>query len=241
VSNPPVLKKTLDELRTLDTPTVCNALELTSPERRIYGFTVSPLVCIRPELPPMVGFARTATISAIAPDTVKGRAAREKRDGYYEYMGSGPDPGITVIQDVDGEKRGFGAWWGEVNSNIHKGLGSLGLITDGSVRDLPDIAEGFQMLAGSVGPSHAWVHVEEYDCEVEIFAMKVSPGDLIHADQHGALVGGATHLGLVRQTKIFVARGLDYWRKRGYLEVRRSRSRCVIVALQGQTIPRIGG
>ncbi len=188
MSNPPVLKKTLDELRTLDTPTVCNALELTSPERRIYGFTVSPLVCIRPELPPMVGFARTATISAIAPDTVKGRAAREKRDGYYEYMGSGPDPGITVIQDVDGEKRGFGAWWGEVNSNIHKGLGSLGLITDGSVRDLPDIAEGFQMLAGSVGPSHAWVHVEEYDCEVEIFAMKVSPGDLIHADQHGAVV-----------------------------------------------------
>jgi regulator of RNase E activity RraA len=188
VSKQPVSEETLNELRTLDTPTVCNALELTSPERRTIGFTTSPLVCTRPELPPMVGYARTATVSSVAPDTDKGSAARDKRDGYYEYMGAGSGPGITVIQDVDGEKRGFGAWWGEVNSNIHKGLGSLGLITDGSVRDLPDIAPGFQMLAGSVGPSHAWVHVEEYECEVEIFGMKVSPGDLIHADQHGAVV-----------------------------------------------------
>ena len=178
----------LADLRTLDTPTVCNALELTSPERRDNGFTISPLVCTRPDLPPMVGFARTATISALVPDSVRGSAAREKRDGYYEYMGSGPRPTITVIQDMDGDRRGFGAWWGEVNSSIHKGLGSLGVITDGSVRDLPDIIEGFQMLAGSVGPSHAYIHVEQYQCDVEIFGMKVRHGDLIHADQHGAVV-----------------------------------------------------
>ncbi len=183
-----VSEAVLEELRTLDTPTVCNALELTSPERRDHGFNVSPLVCTRPDLPPIVGYARTATISAVAPDTVKGSAAREKRDGYYEYMGSGAQPSITVIQDMDGDRRGFGAWWGEVNSNIHKGLGSLGVVTDGSVRDLPDVAEGFQMLAGSIGPSHAWVHVLEFRCDVEIMGMKVRHGDLIHADQHGAVV-----------------------------------------------------
>lgn len=188
MTDPSVPEKILEELRTLDTPTVCNALELTSPKRRDYGFTISPLVCTRPDLPAIVGYARTARISALAPDGVKGSAAREKRDGYYEYMGSGSQPGITVIQDMDGDKRGFGAWWGEVNSNIHKGLGSLGVITDGSVRDLPDVAEGFQMLAGSIGPSHAYVHVLEYNCEVEIMGMKVSPGDLIHADQHGAVI-----------------------------------------------------
>lgn len=188
MTDPTVSEAVLEELRTLDTPTVCNALELTSPERRDHGFTVSPLVCTRADLPPIVGYARTATISAVAPDTVKGSAAREKRDGYYEYMGAGTQPGITVIQDMDGDRRGFGAWWGEVNSNIHKGLGSLGVITDGSVRDLPDVAEGFQMLAGSIGPSHAWVHVLEFRCDVEIMGMKVRHGDLIHADQHGAVV-----------------------------------------------------
>ncbi len=188
MTDSPVTEEILEELRTLDTPTVCNALELTSPERRDHGFTISQLVCTRPNLPPIVGYARTARISALAPDPVKGSAAREKRDGYYEYMGSGPGPSITVIQDMDGDRRGFGAWWGEVNSNIHKGLGSLGVITDGSVRDLPDVADGFQMLAGSIGPSHAYVHVREFNCDVEIMGMKVRHGDLIHADQHGAVV-----------------------------------------------------
>ncbi len=183
-----ITAKVLDQLRTLDTPTVCNALELTSPERRVIGFTVSHMVCSRPELPPIVGFARTATVSSVSPDEDRGGAARAKRDGYYEYMGSGVAPFITVIQDMDGDKRGFGAWWGEVNSNIHKGLGSLGVITDGSVRDIPDIAPGFQMLAGSIGPSHAYIHIREYNCDVEIFGMKVCHGDLIHADQHGAVV-----------------------------------------------------
>ncbi len=188
MSEYPVPDRVLEALRQLDTPTVCNALELTSPERRTTGFTCKPLVCTRPELPPMVGYARTATISALAPDPADGTAARDKRDGYYEYMGSGPGPTITVIQDIDGDRRGFGAWWGEVNSSIHRGLGSLGVITDGSVRDLPDIAPGFQMLAGSIGPSHAWVHVVEYQCDIEVQGMKVSHGDLIHADQHGAVV-----------------------------------------------------
>ncbi|MFP6808905.1 MAG: hypothetical protein VB957_17250 [Pseudomonadales bacterium] len=186
--NEKVDENVLAQLRTLDTPTVCNALELTSPERRDNGFTISHLICTRPELPPMVGFARTATISALAPDSVRGSAARDKRDAYYQYMGAGAQPTITVIQDMDGDKRGFGAWWGEVNSSIHKGLGSLGVITDGSVRDLPDIIEGFQMLAGSIGPSHAYIHVQEYECDIEIFGMKVRHGDLIHADQHGAVV-----------------------------------------------------
>ena len=40
---------------------------------------------------------------------------------------------------------------------------------------------------GGVGVSHAFVHIVDFDVPVEIFGMKVSPGDLIHADQHGAL------------------------------------------------------
>jgi regulator of RNase E activity RraA len=93
-----------------------------------------------------------------------------------------------VIQDLDGPLRAYGSWWGEVNSNIHKGLGALGVITDGSVRDIPDIAEGFQMLADRVGPSHAFVHPVDYGRTVTVAGMRVADGDLIHADMHGAVV-----------------------------------------------------
>ena len=175
-------------LQALDTPTVCNALEVVAPQRRGYGYTTQPLVCTRPELPPMVGVARTAAIRAAHPADVRGKAAAELGDAYYAYVDAGPKPSITVIQDLDGAQRGYGSFWGEVNSNIHKGLGSLGVITDGSVRDLPDIAPGFQMLADRVGPSHAYVHIVAFGGSVTVAGMRVVDGDLIHADQHGAVV-----------------------------------------------------
>jgi regulator of RNase E activity RraA len=176
------------ELMNFDTPTVCNALEIVAPKRRGYGYTVQPLVCTRPELPPMVGVARTASIRAQHPSDLKGDAARAMQDGYYAYVDDGPKPAIMVIQDLDGDQRGYGSWWGEVNSNIHKGFGCLGLVTDGSVRDLPDIADGFQMLADRVGPSHAFVHPVDFGRPVTVAGMRVVSGDLIHADQHGAVV-----------------------------------------------------
>ena len=116
------------------------------------------------------------------------RDAKQMSDGYYAYIDEGPKPSIVVIQDMDDNQRGYGSWWGEVNSNIHKGFGALGVITDGSVRDLPDIADGFQMMADRVGPSHAFVHVVGYGQPVTIAGMRVVSGDLIHADQHGAVV-----------------------------------------------------
>ncbi|MFK7914758.1 MAG: RraA family protein [Pseudomonadales bacterium] len=177
-----------DTLQRYDTPTICNALEITSPERRGYGFTVAPLVCTRPELPAMVGIARTATLRAAHPSDLRGRAARELADSYYAYIDAGPKPSITVIADLDGPQRACGSFWGEVNSNIHRGFGSLGVITDGSVRDIPDIAEGFQMLADRVGPSHAFVHIVDFAGPVTVAGMRVRSGDLIHADQHGAVV-----------------------------------------------------
>lgn len=176
------------DLQTIDTPTVCNALELLIPERRGYGFTTQPLVCTRPELPPMVGIARTAAIRSAHPSHLKGREAGAMNDGYYAYIDEGPKPSIIVIQDMDDAQRGYGSYWGEVNSNIHKGLGALGVITDGSVRDLPDIADGFQMMADRVGPSHAYVHVVGYGAPISVAGMRIVSGELIHADQHGAVV-----------------------------------------------------
>jgi regulator of RNase E activity RraA len=175
------------DLQGFDTPTVCNALEVLAPARRGYGFTTEPLFCLRPALKPIVAVAKTATIRAAHPSDLSGAAARELSDAYYAYIDAGPKPSVVVIHDGD-ERRGYGALWGEVNSAIHKGFGCQGVITDGSVRDLPDVAEGFQMLAGRVGPSHAFVHVVDFGRPVDVAGMRVRDGDLIHADQHGAVV-----------------------------------------------------
>ena len=185
----PVDPEVLRKLAEFDTPTICNALEMVAPERRARGFTAQPLVCARPELPPIVGYARTTTIRAKEPSGRDPAAAGRLQMEYYQYVESGgPQPGISVIQDLDGADAGFGAFWGEVHTHVHRGLGCLGVVTDGSIRDLDMCAEGFQLLAGKVGPSHAYVHVVDFGGQVSVADMRVASGDLIHADRHGAVV-----------------------------------------------------
>jgi regulator of RNase E activity RraA len=174
-------------LQSIDTPTVCNLLEIVAPERRGFGYTVRHLHCPFPALPPMVGFAKTVTMRAQDRVPLGEAGYMNKRLDYLDYIAAAPLPGIVVIQDID-EIVGYGAFWGEVQTNIHKALGCLGTITNGSIRDIPQVAPGFQMLAGSIGPSHAFVHVEDFGCNVNIHGMAVKSGDLIHADQHGAVV-----------------------------------------------------
>jgi regulator of RNase E activity RraA len=177
----------LEKLKTYDTPTICNALEILDPARRLTGFTVKPLYCRFPEMPPIVGYAKTVTIRSTHAHELDARTAREQRIGYYEYVASKPAPGIMIIQDLDGHEVGFGAFWGEVMSAVHKGLGCLGVVTDGSIRDIDQWAPGFQALAGSIVPSHAHVHLADYGKEVRVAGMLVRSGDLVHADRHGAV------------------------------------------------------
>jgi regulator of RNase E activity RraA len=172
-------------LRSIDTPTVCNLMEIVAPERRGAGYTVHHLHCPFPDLPPMVGFAKTVTIRAR--DAVSGPSYMQKRLDYLDYIAAAPKPSVVVIEDKD-EPAGHGAFWGEVQSNLHQALGCLGTVTNGSIRDIPAIAEGFQMLAGSIGPSHAYVHVVEFGGPVTVHGMAVKSGELIHADRHGAIV-----------------------------------------------------
>jgi regulator of RNase E activity RraA len=171
-----------------DTPTICNALELVMPETRKGGYTVRPLVCGFPDMPPVVGYARTATIRAAQPLAGTPADARKLRDAYYRFVDAGPKPALIVIEDLDGDQAGFGAMWGEVQSAIHRGMGAVGLVTNGSIRDLPQWAPDFQVLAGSIGPSHAFSHVEAFDLPVTVAGMPVRTGDLVHADRHGAVV-----------------------------------------------------
>jgi regulator of RNase E activity RraA len=184
-------------LRSIDTPTVCNLIEIVAPERRGAGYTVRHLHCPFPDLPPMVGFAKTVTIRAKDAVPLGHGGYMQKRLDYLDYVAAKPSPAIVVIEDLD-DPVGYGAFWGEVQSNVHKALGCLGTITNGSIRDIPQIAADFQMLAGSIGPSHAYVHVVEFAIDVTVHGMAVKSGDLIHADRHGAVVVPADKIDAMR-------------------------------------------
>lgn len=173
----------LDVLVQWDTPTICNGLELLVPERRALGFTVEPMVAADRTLPPIVGLARTGTIRA----REKPRGGVVDRMAWYEYVAAGDLPTIAVLQDLDAQE-GFGAFWGEVQSTVHKALGVLGCVTNGSFRDLDMLAPKFQIVGGRIGPSHAHVHTVGFGAPVDVFGMQVAHDDVVHADFHGAVV-----------------------------------------------------
>jgi regulator of RNase E activity RraA len=177
----------LSLLRKVDTPTVCNAIEVAEGKRGFDRFTRGTMMCSAPNEPAIVGYARTAKIAAVVPPTEEPDVIRARRMDYYKYMAEGPAPSVAVIEDVD-YPNCIGAYWGEINTTIHKGFGMSGALTNGVMRDLGDLPDGFPVVAGSVGPSHGFVHVRDLDTPVSVFGMTVDPGDLIHADRHGALV-----------------------------------------------------
>jgi regulator of RNase E activity RraA len=186
----PLTESIFGALRAVDTATICNAIEEVEGKRRADGFSRRPVVSCNPKLPPIVGYARTATIRGGAPSIKPRAAARALRLDYYRYVSAPPGPAVPVIQDLDDEP-GIGAFWGEVNTAIHKGLGLAGALTNGSMRDMDLLAPDFHLIAGSVMPSHAHVHVEAIDVPVTVFGLRINPGDIIHADRHGAVAMSA--------------------------------------------------
>lgn len=177
----------LEALRAWDTPTICNALEITSPERRGYGYTVRPLVPADVTLRPICGLARTGAIRAAAPSGREAAKEQSIRTGWYEYVADAAMPTVVVLQDLD-DTPGYGAFWGEVHSAVHKALGAQGCVTNGSYRDIDMLAPEFQILGGVINPSHAHVHMVAYGLDVSVHGMACDHDAVVHADRHGAVV-----------------------------------------------------
>ena len=174
-------------LQSVDTPTVCNAIEVAQGKRGFDAFTRGTMLCSAPDEPAIVGYARTAKIAAVKAPTEAPEVIKAHRMAYYKHMADAPMPAVAVVEDTDFPDC-IGAYWGEINTTVHKGFGLSGTLTNGVMRDLGDVPTGYPVIAGSIGPSHGFVHVQEIGTQVEIFGMTVTEGDLIHADRHGALV-----------------------------------------------------
>jgi regulator of RNase E activity RraA len=197
-------------LRKVDMPTVCNAIEVVQGLRGHAGFTRGTAI---------VGHAVTAQIAALDPPVEPQGVIRARRIDHYRAMHDAAKPWVAVIEDLDWPHC-IGACWGEVNATIHKGFGMSGAVTNGVVRDPGDLPVGFPVSAGSIGPSHGFVHVRSRGTPVRVFGLVVAQGDLIHADRHGAVVippdvvaGLGTAIAKLQQTERLIldpARGGDF-------------------------------
>ena len=179
----PLTAAELEALRRWPTPAIANAIETFDVRPNDEGFMVGPR-CMFPELGPMVGYAATATIRA----AVRGGAdSRQQIVAHWRNLQAQPEPRIAVIQDLD-DPPAFASFWGEVNANIHRALGCIGVVTNGGVRDMEEVRTlRFQFFAADIVPSHAFVHVVKAGGEVLVGGLKVKDGDLLHGDLHGVV------------------------------------------------------
>ncbi|HAA76846.1 TPA: dimethylmenaquinone methyltransferase [Candidatus Latescibacteria bacterium] len=172
----------LDELRKYDTPTICNAIELFDVHPRNVGYMNQIISACFPEMPPMVGYASTATWRADAP-AVDGREYGSI-DGQVESFAKIPGPPVVVFQDLD--EPTVAASFGEVMCTTYKTFGAVGLVTSGAARDLDQVrAIGFPAFSNGVNPSHGYGHIVDVMIPVHVGGVTVLPGDLLHGDCNG--------------------------------------------------------
>ncbi len=173
----------LEALRRLDACLLANAIETFHERLRNEGFMGHDVRCLFPQLQPMIGYAATVKIRGSAPPTA-GNLYCDRTD-WWDYIESLPAPRIVAVQDVSA-KPGLGSLVGAVHMNILRALHCTGVVTNGSVRDIPAAeSAGFHYFTGSVSVSHAYVHIVEIGKPVEIAGLKIRSGDLLHGDLHG--------------------------------------------------------
>ncbi len=174
----------IDALKKITSPSVANAIETFKVRPREEGNVSSSIRALFPEMGPMVGYAVTALIRAER-GPIEGH--RASTFGWWDFVLSIPAPRVIVVHDLY-DPRGQGAQWGEVQANIHRALGCVGVVTDGSVRDLDEVrALNFQFCAAHVSVSHANIHMVDFGLPVKVGGVWIKPGDLVHADQHGVV------------------------------------------------------
>jgi 4-hydroxy-4-methyl-2-oxoglutarate aldolase len=175
------------QMKRWNTPTIYNGWEqITRRDASREGINLEEARDFMPQMGPMVGYAVTVVIQP-----GERRHREDLPNGwsdYRRYIGSQPGPKIVVVQDLD-KPNVYGSFWGEVNANIHRALGCVGVIVDGAIRDIDEMNNaGFKALARRLAVGHAFAHPVRWGEPVEVFGRRVEPGNLIHADKHGFLV-----------------------------------------------------
>jgi 4-hydroxy-4-methyl-2-oxoglutarate aldolase len=174
--------ETLEKLAKFDTPTICNVIELFEVRPRNTGYMDDRIKACFPEMPPVVGFAATATFRAsMPPRRGEGYAGVEEQ---VQRFGELDGPAIVVFQDLDSPPAA--ATFGEIMCTIYRAFGAQGLITSGAGRDLEQVRRiGFPVFTSGALCSHGYIHIPQMHVPVHVGGIAIYPNDLLHADCNG--------------------------------------------------------
>jgi len=182
---PALTAEQIQQLKSFDTCVISDAVETFGVRLLNEGFATAGFRCLFKSFPPMVGYVATCKVRSADPPVVGSRYV--ERTDWWKHIVGVPAPRVVVIQDVD-EQPGTGAFLGKVHVNVLLAMGCVGAVTNGAARELPGIeASGFQVFAGRIAISRAYVHIVEFGGPVEVGGLKVRPGDLVHGDRHGVI------------------------------------------------------
>ncbi|OGC01574.1 MAG: hypothetical protein A3G35_11110 [candidate division NC10 bacterium RIFCSPLOWO2_12_FULL_66_18] len=172
----------LEELRSVDSPTVANAIEAFKVRDDTQGFMGMDIRCLTPEFGVMVGYAVTATADSMTPGRARDRKGHMR---LFDAIAAAPKPAILVVQDV-GPKRTHACFLGDVIASISHRLGAIGIVTDGGVRDLDGVRPlGFHIFAAGLVVAHGTFNIIDVGIPIEVSGTRVQPGDMIHGDSSG--------------------------------------------------------
>ena len=181
----PLTPDEIAALRTIDTPTICNAIEQFNVRPLTEGFMGVDVRSLSPDLGVMVGYAVTATIDASSPAKQLGRSLYGP---WLEAIDRSPKPVVTVFHDVGPNPR-KSAHCGDEMAGAAMRLGAVGLVTDGAVRDLEQCRKlGFHYFAIGAVASHGTHTMKDVGIPIEVDGVRIETGDLIHADVNGVTV-----------------------------------------------------
>ena len=172
----------LAELAQFDTPTICNAIELFAVRPRNTGYLNGAVSASYPQLPPMVGYASTATFRSQQPQ--RSGDAYSSLEAQVERFAELPGPPVVVFQDLD--EPVAAATFGEVMCTTYQAFGAAGLITSGAGRDLDQVAAlNFPTFTGGTISAHGYCHLPHLHTPVCVGGITIYPGDLLHGDRNG--------------------------------------------------------
>ena len=169
-------------LAAYDTPTICNVIELFAVRPQHTGYMDERIVARFPQMPPMVGYATTAThrTTPPPPDAPPCRSVGELIETFQAL----PGPAVVVFQETD--EPTVGATFGDMMCSAFQAFGGVGLITSGAGRDLEQVeAIDFPVFTGSVICSHGYPQIPTIGEPAEVGGITVHTGDLLHGDCNG--------------------------------------------------------
>lgn len=175
----------LDALRSIDSPTISNAIERFGVRGRVQGFAGWDLRCAFPELGSTLGYAVTCT----ADSTTESRRDDRGLLRLWEALEAAPKPAVIVIKDA-GPERSRSCHMGEVMATTARALGAVGCVSDGGLRDVKEVRAlgGFQYFCPGFVVSHGNPVICEVNVAVTVAGLPLRPGDLLHGDVNGVLV-----------------------------------------------------